>query len=113
MSIWTLGGIELKRKIGTYRGGRKLRDEAPKGPAESNLPESGHRTQGIGEGIKQLVKTEEKNLKAERESGSCVIWWFFWKWEKVVFNFKGFHSFNNNSESIYIVNIISFFFLSC
>jgi len=72
MSRWTLVGIELKRKIRTYRGGRELRDEAPEGPAEFDLPESGHRTQGIGEEIKQLVETEGKNLRAERESGSCV-----------------------------------------
>ncbi|QCE14720.1 hypothetical protein DEO72_LG11g1725 [Vigna unguiculata] len=44
---WTLAGIELQRKNGTYRGKRELRDEAPEGSVESDLPESGHRMQGI------------------------------------------------------------------
>jgi len=44
MNRWVLDGIELKWKNRTYRGGRELRDEAPEGPAESDLAESGHRT---------------------------------------------------------------------
>ena len=61
MNIWVLGEIKSKWKNRTYRGGRKLRDEAPEGPAESGLAEFGHRTQGIGEGIKGLVGTGGKN----------------------------------------------------
>jgi len=52
MNRWVLDGIELKWKNGTYRGGRELRDEAPESSAQSDLPESSHRMQGIGEEIK-------------------------------------------------------------
>jgi len=47
-------------------------DEAPEGPAESNLARSGHKTQETGEGINGMVEFRRRELRVERESGSCV-----------------------------------------
>jgi len=60
-------------KSGTYRGGRELRDEAPEGSVESDLPESGHIMQGIGEGIDQIREPGQENLRAEMEGGSSCV----------------------------------------
>jgi len=51
---------------GTYRGGRELKDEAPEGFVESDLPESGKRMQGIGEGIKQMEKQKRRIWEQRR-----------------------------------------------
>ena len=48
-------------------------DEAPEGPAESNLARSGHKTQETGEGINGMVEFRRRELRVERESRSYVF----------------------------------------